>query len=226
MEDNRNKYVGYPHKLNGNTLKWIALLSMLIDHIGVVLLSGGSHSLFSVYSLCRGIGRIAFPIFCFLLVEGFCHTSNVKKYILRMLGFACVAEIPYDLAFYGKIVKLDGQNVMFTFVIALVVLMLVGKREKVSGDWWVFVLAGCALAWFFSTDGSFFGIVLIWVFYDFRENHLYRNVIAGVTMCWQPTSLFTLPLVEGYNGERGRGSKYFFYWFYPLHLFVLWLLAR
>lgn len=214
---------------------------MLTDHIGAVLLSGGSHSLFSAYSLCRQIGRLAFPVFCFLLVEGFCHTRNVNQYIARMFLFAWVAEIPYDLAFFGKIVKLDRQNVLFTFVIALLVLLLAERaggtgfgglasfREHsltVNLKWWGIVLAGCVLAGYFRTDGSYFGIILILVFYYFRANHWHRNVIAGVTMCWQPASLLALPLVECYNGERGKGGKYFFYWFYPLHLFVLWCLVR
>lgn len=95
---------------DGNTLKWIALLSMLIDHIGVIYLSYGSHALLSVYSLSRYIGRLSFPLFCFLLVEGFYHTGNLCKYVQRMLGFAFLAEIPYDLAIYGKIVKLDPRQ--------------------------------------------------------------------------------------------------------------------
>lgn len=226
MEDNRNICGGDFHKLNGNTLKWIALLSMLIDHIGIVFFAGGSHSPFSLYSLCRYIGRISFPIFCFLLVEGFCHTRDVKKYLRRLFVFACIAEIPFDLAIYGKIVKLDGQNVLFTFTIALALLAFLRQKEMRDITWWIALVSACAVAYVFRVDYECVGIVLITVLYYFRNSHWQRNSVAGAILLWEPTALLALPLVECYNGQRGRGSKYFFYWFYPLHLLVLSVLVR
>ena len=77
--------------LNGFVLKCIAMVCMLIDHTGAVL--------FPQYRILRIIGRIAFPIYCFLLVEGAMHTRDIRKYELRLLGFALVSEIPFDLAF-------------------------------------------------------------------------------------------------------------------------------
>lgn len=78
-------------RLDGTVLKLIACLSMFIDHLGAVCFSGMMGF--------RIIGRLAFPIYCFLLVEGAVHTRNMKKYILRMGIFALISEVPFDLAF-------------------------------------------------------------------------------------------------------------------------------
>ena len=209
---------------DGNTLKWIALLSMLIDHIGVIYLSYGSHALLSVYSLSRYIGRLSFPLFCFLLVEGFYHTGNLCKYVQRMLGFAFLAEIPYDLAIYGKLVKLDGQNVLFTFVIGLLVMWMLTKVELWSIPMYGIVLFGCAAAYLLRVDYSWYGILLIVVFYVFHDQKTKRNLAAAVLLFWQPASLVALLCIQWYNGERGRVNRTVFYWFYPVHLLILYAL--
>ncbi|MCH5267703.1 MAG: hypothetical protein J1E62_05090 [Lachnospiraceae bacterium] len=210
--------------MDGSTLKWIALITMLIDHIGFVFFSRGDNILFVVYTVCRQIGRISFPLFCFLLVEGFCHTRDVKKYILRMTGFAFLAEIPFDLLFRGKIVKLDAQNVLFTFVLGLVTLLLVKKNALWDIKTILTFLVMGGLAYFFRVDYTWFGIALILVFYYFRERPWERTMVAGAFLIWEPVSLLALLPIACYNGERGKGGKYFFYWFYPLHLLVLWMI--
>ena len=95
--------------ISGSALKVLALMIMLIDHIGAVIVvkimnaPGFDHDFWgSLYWPLRYIGRLAFPIFCFLLVEGFVHSSNVKKYLGRILVFAAISEIPFDLAITGK----------------------------------------------------------------------------------------------------------------------------
>ena len=105
--------------LTGSTLKIIAMIAMLIDHIGAAVLvrvirSTGDMSLYEGYTILRKIGRIAFPIFCFLLVEGFIHSSDKKKYALRLGIFALLSEVPFDLAFQSKVVGFEYQNVFFT----------------------------------------------------------------------------------------------------------------
>ncbi len=94
-------------------LKIIAIITMLIDHIGAIYISPRLHP--QAYLLFRGIGRLAFPIFVFLIVEGFHHTRNVKKYLIRLGVFALLSEIPFDLAFYqvrfGRDVITDIKNV-------------------------------------------------------------------------------------------------------------------
>ena len=111
--------------LSGSTLKLIAIITMLIDHIGAaviarLLIAGqGSEMLYKIYYAMRAVGRVAFPIFCFLLVEGFFYTGSRKKYALRLFGFALLSEIPFDLAFSGKILEFGYQNVFFTLLIGL-----------------------------------------------------------------------------------------------------------
>ena len=93
--------------INTFTLKLIAILSMTIDHIGYLL--------FPKVTLLRIVGRIAFPIFAYLIAEGFVHTGDVKKYLLRLGIFAILSEIPYDLVISGNVLDLEQQNIFFTF---------------------------------------------------------------------------------------------------------------
>ena len=84
-------------KISGYHLKYIALFSMFLDHIGVI---GKAFLSKNVYFLLRAVGRLSFPLFCFILAEGFFHTKNRKKYQQRLFIFALLSEIPYDLAFH------------------------------------------------------------------------------------------------------------------------------
>ena len=126
--------------ISGSTLKIIAIITMLIDHIGAGVLGrllvvrgmneaadlnawiDANSTLVITYQMMRFVGRLAFPIFCFLLIEGFEHTHDVKKYALRLLSFCLVSEIPFDLLFNGKILEFGYQNVFFTLFIGLMVM--------------------------------------------------------------------------------------------------------
>ena len=107
--------------LSGSVLKLIAVFSMLVDHTAAALLYSpslpplfqiGSHPI-TLYSLMRGFGRLAFPLYCFLLVEGFSHTKNALRYGKRLLFFALISEIPWNLAFHNSLFY-RKQNVYFT----------------------------------------------------------------------------------------------------------------
>ncbi|MCD8146488.1 MAG: conjugal transfer protein TraX [Clostridiales bacterium] len=106
--------------VNGFTLKLIALITMTIDHTAAVLVVSGP-----LYWPMRIIGRIAFPIYCFLLVEGYFHTHSVRRYTLRLLIAAVVSDIPFDLAFADFWPSWYYQNVMLTLAIGLVTVWLV-----------------------------------------------------------------------------------------------------
>lgn len=139
-------------EITGSTLKIIAAIAMLLDHTAAVLLDQWliqngyfSISIFNIGKLStlneytwvgalvlvfRMIGRIALPIYVFLLVEGFCHTKDIKAYMIRMYLFAFISEIPFDLATCGKWISFNQQNVFWGLAIGLSVLFLYQRLEK------------------------------------------------------------------------------------------------
>lgn len=215
--------------ISGSTLKIIAIVSMLIDHIGAILL-GPYHT---PYLISRLIGRIAFPIFCFLLIEGFFHTRNLSKYCLRLGIFAVISEIPFDLAFNHATFDPSYQNVFFTLLIGLLTISTVESiRNRFSKKIAVqmicstaVIAAGAVLAWFFKTDYGEIGVICIVLFY--LEHN--RKTIAAADACicllfsssLEFTAFASVPLIRYYNGTRGISLKYVFYLFYPVHLLLL-----
>lgn len=237
--------------LTGSALKWIAIITMFIDHVGAAILeigvlpkvadavlAGNSfdylmadyHFWYRFDDILRSIGRLAFPIFCFLLVEGFLHTKNVKNYALRLGLFALISEIPFDLAFNERILEVSYQNVFFTLFLGLLVLIGLKYFEEtlpLNLSWLRFIVAltGILLASFLRTDYDAFGIILIVLLYEFRNYKLLRCIAGAILMLFNSTTgCLAFLLLWFYNGERGKQlPKYFFYAFYPAHLLLLWL---
>lgn len=215
--------------LNVTALKLIAVVSMLIDHIGYVF--------FPSVRLLRIIGRLAMPIYCFCVSEGLIHTSNRKNYLIRVIIFALISELPFDFAFNGGF-KLRDENVMFTFICAILgidISEFILKKSRSSAATvfsLVTALLFAALAELIHTDYGIFGVVLVYVFYFFRSFPVLRLTAAALFVtvtCWGNRELYCLPaflLLAVYNGQRGAGFKYLFYSFYPVHLAVLALLDR
>lgn len=235
-------------KLNGNVLKMIAVVTMLFDHIGAAVIENGilggpeyadlanllateqGLRWYMIDLVLRVIGRIAFPIFCFLLVEGFLHTGDVKKYASRLFIFALVSEVPFDLAFSEQWIAFGYQNVYFTLFIGLMVLIGIRHFAVSPGKQLIVTAAGCAAASFLKTDYSFIGVLLIVVLYLFHNNRR-KCVLYGALLSFGESiglfgaaALAFIP-IHFYNGQRGKlNLKYFFYWFYPVHIIVLALL--
>lgn len=214
--------------LDGTTLKLIAMISMVFDHVG--------DNFFPGQTWMRIVGRIAMPIFAFCIAEGFTHTRDRKKYLLRMGVFALVSELPFDLLTAGRL-GFAHQNVMVTFFLAILALLCYdritgGRRSPGRVALGIgAVLAFMALALILRTDYSFYGVGLVFLFYVLREKKLWLRNLAG--MIYHALSqnvgiylfglLGFLPLFF-YNGKKGRGLKWLFYIFYPGHLLLLWLL--
>lgn len=226
--------------ISGSTLKMIAVITMLIDHVGAVILARvlqieWSEELYQVYYLLRTIGRIAFPIYCFLLVEGFLHTRNRGKYALRLLLFALISEVPFDLALGSEVFVVDYQNVFFTLFIGLLVMWGCYCLEERWRDKQVLYLigqivvtvAGMTAAEFLRTDYGATGILCIMVLYLFRNNRV-RQCVAGCAafVWWEAPAVIAFLPILGYNGKRGWNIKYFFYLFYPVHLLILYLICQ
>lgn len=242
--------------LTAFSIKIIAITTMLTDHIGAVIIqpylnakmdSLGydlSQTLNTVYNITRAIGRMAFPLFCFMLVEGFFHTRNKWKYLLRLLIFAIISEIPYNLALAKSTFSLEKQSVLVTLSLGLLMLILLDFIRKtelsefIKGLLTLIVIAAfCMVAHYVKCDYELKGILMIagiYLLYPmFSINRFTFCACTGLMYFWEwsktlyyfPASLSPM-LLCFYNGKKGRSLKYFFYLFYPVHLLILYFISR
>ncbi len=212
MNTLRKEYPAIPRVacLNGLVLKIIAVVSMLLDHVAWVL--------YPQNMLLHDIGRLAFPIFAFLLVEGFFGTKNVRKYEIRLLVFALVSEIPFDLAFSDTAFDFSYQNVFFTLLIGLVMLdVITAVRKRVPQDTYgiilelVILVAFAALAFLVKSDYGAGGVLIIYCFYRFRDMHVIKYILFTLillllyarTTPYELYALFAIIPLLLYNGQRG-----------------------
>lgn len=216
--------------LNSTHLKLIAILTMLLDHIGI---------LFDI-SFLRIIGRIAFPIFAFQIAEGYIYTSHVPKYMLKLFAFAIISEIPYDLFTYNALFDMKSQNVMFTLLFGLIVIYCIDIiKNKPTLKKFGFAVFGILFCFVFSiallSDYNLFGVLTVVTFYlcrNFRFAWIAQTAcMALLSICiggTQPFALLSLPFIWLYNGKKGSGGKmlqYGTYSFYPVHQFVLYAIS-
>ena len=221
--------------LSQEGLKLIACITMLIDHIGAVF--------FPSVMILRIIGRLSFPIYCFLLAEGAAYTRHAGRYALRLLICALVSELPHDLAFYGRL-TLGSLSVMANLLIGFGMLWAIGKTSK----WWLkAVCIGIAmvLARILDANYDYYGILVIAAFGLTRGKTFGWAVQAAAmaVLFWVmpsakvPLGSFRLPVqffgvlalipIMLYSGRKITGNKcvqWGFYLFYPLHLLVLYLI--
>lgn len=234
--------------LTGNQLKVIGIVAILIDNVGAVVIQGGIlhageraayQSIIATHSgqiwmiagqVCRYCGRLAFPIFAFLVAEEFVRTRERARYAIRMLVFAVISEVPFDLAVYHKVFYPYYQNMLFTLFIGIMVIYVMEYARNL----WVQIAAlaaGCALAWLLQTDYNVMGVLLIAAMYWLRYNDT-AQLCVGVAMCavesvsyYCVSALAFVPIVM-YNGRRGAFQlKYLLYVFYPAHFLVLYGLS-
>ncbi|MEE8886912.1 MAG: TraX family protein [Eubacteriales bacterium] len=222
-------------RLDGFSLKIIACASMVADHTAKFLHAKGiAEIIFSGL-----IGRMAFPLFCFLLSEGFFHTHNVKKYIARIFIFAVLSEIPFNLM-YGCWFFPEHQNTLFTLGTGLLLFCLLDVIRKKpllavrSAVLQIASIAGFAvLSWLLKFDYGFMGILCLACFYYFNGAMMKKRIDA----CFWGCLMLNLDLfseigaflamipVSLYSGKRGRATtargKLAFYIFYPAHLLIL-----
>ena len=230
--------------LSGSGLKWFAMLTMLLDHIGAVLLEPhlAAPTAAAVYLVLRCIGRMSFPIYCFLLAEGVRHTSHPRRYALRLLGFALLSEPAFNYATLGRWRDAGhANNVLFTLLLGFLALQILRALQARFGQAApaATVLGGAAaaalafLAEFLGTDYGAAGVVTIVLLYILPPLFAKRNVgyaAALLPLCLTSfLEIFALPdvlLLDAYTGQRGRQNALFFYAFYPAHLLLLGLLAH
>ena len=243
-------------RLTGSQLKLIAMVSMFIDHLAaavlLVLIENAYYvraplsqwtlqhidALITLYELMRYIGRFAFPIYCFLLVEGFTHTRSVPKYALRLGIFSLVSELPFDLALNYSPLEFSSNNVFFTLLLGLLSIWAIAETVKRFSDQKVLLgilvvlAAGCGsllAEYLFKCDYGAAGVLAIVVIYLLRKYPVPAFLAAvGVLSIGNTIELYALFMVLPialYSGERGRKMKLGPYLFYPLHLLLFFSLT-
>lgn len=217
--------------MSSTTLKWIAIITMIIDHIGAVF--------FPQIIEFRMIGRLAFPIFAFLIAEGCVHTGDIKKYAMRLGIFALISEIPFDLAFNHQFFYWEHQNVFFTLFLGVVGIYFYQRiNVKHPSLGVVAIMVTGLIAQYLKTDYEIFGVLMIFCVYMGRNLKakvmwiVIINVILGVLLVQGGGSMLqSLAALSGvlllmYNGQKGNGPKYLFYGIYPVHLIIIALIYR
>lgn len=228
---------------SGYALKYTALATMTLDHIAAVLLPYGT----GLYTIFRGVGRIAFPLYCFLLVEGYLHTSNRQAYFSRLLLFAVLSEVPFDMALFhfplvtSPAALFSHQNIFFTLAFAFLAMYMLDHywyRNPAWGFGWFVILGFSAEILHF--DYGLSGVLVVIILFVCRK---YRPDIKplfiaalAVLPLFSPYSVsgicvvLAIPFMLFYNGKKGSplpqgrsfpGAKYLFYIYYPLHLFLI-----
>ncbi|MBQ7614459.1 MAG: hypothetical protein IJU77_05395 [Butyrivibrio sp.] len=254
-------------KINGNTLKLIACITMFIDHLaaGIIrpVINNGLYdgdipfeTISRTYEIMKGIGRSAFPIFCFLLVEGFIHTKNRLRYALSLLIFGIISEPFFDITFYAaqevvnpNIISAlhanseilnDHCNVYFTLFIGLLTIWLIHASyelvKKLSGPIeFAFALSALAtslgifIAEKLHTDYHGYGVGLIVIFYFLSYNEPLNLITGYCEMSVLRTEYLSFPgflLMFLYNKKRGRSLGKLKYVFYAFYPAHIYLIYR
>ena len=221
-------------------LRLLALALMLMDHLWATVVPGNDWMTF--------IGRLAFPIFAFQAAEGYFCTSDRKRYFLRLLVFAIVSEIPFNLLMISNLWFPFRQNVMFTLLLGLLGIHGM-ERAKQTGDWWkglLILVVVTTVGWICFVDHGALGVLTVLAFGMFRHEK-WEKPLQLVTMMFlhgvlaegrmfllgpisvpeQALAVFALIPIWLYNGEKGprnRFLQYGSYVFYPAHMVILHLI--
>lgn len=214
-----------------------AMLLMLCDHLQLTLLPD--------LPILRCVGRLAFPLFAFMAVEGYLHTRSLKKYLLRLLMLAVISEIPFDLLVSGSVFDPMHQNVIWTIILGL---CCIRAFENISADLKkmlsaVVIIASLAAAIIARVDYSSAGVLTLLAFYAFRGNTLWCRLMQllslafinlvllggiGFAFPYQALAVLSLPIIWMYDGSQGPHNGFIKaanYLFYPAHMLILALFS-
>ena len=222
---------------SGSALKTIALITMMIDHVAHGLLINMDFAVtpfltigsvkISIYLICRLIGRIAFPIYCFLITEGFIHTHDKRIYGANLLGFALISEIPWNLEHTGTFLY-SSQNVFFTLFLGFFALCIYDRFKGQFGKLALSLGAVFIVAILLRADYGVKGVAIILLMYLLRQYPVVQAFCCSAPLNYPFASIFAFVPINMYNGERGfinnKVLKYIYYAAYPLHLLIIWML--
>jgi hypothetical protein len=224
--------------INGSWLKIIAVVSMVIDHLAFLILPHfdlfgepievlGKE--FTIIKICRLIGRLAFPIFAFLITEGFSHTKNHKKYGANLLIFAVISEIPYNLFLSGKVFNVSSQNVYFTLFLGFLAVYIL-ENVKINVEKAVYIFGIVVLAMLIKCDYGAKGVILIVLLHLLRNQLPLASVLSYGVLSGGLAAWCAFVPINMYSGKRGfiKGNvmKYAFYAFYPVHLVIFFAIKK
>lgn len=233
-----------------DAIKLIALITMICDHIGFVLINNGVlygynialHSYavtlktavpwIILRDFLRTIGRLSFPLFAFCLSEGFSHTSNAYKYGARLAIFALISEIPFDLACFDTPINFATQNIFFTLLLGFIGMFII---NKIDDEVWVlklFAFIGvCFVGHLIRCDYGWYGVALIMACNIARNSKLLETAVVGTGGVMLSLSRAGFGGLAGiitwfYNGRKEeRSLKYLYYIIYPVHLLIFYLMV-
>lgn len=219
---------------NGAQLKYLAFVSMLIDHVNNALITpmlDGEGFLLYLSNIFSVLGRIAFPIFIFFIVEGFFKTSNRKKYLITLLMFGVISEVPFDMFTSRTYFDPYWNNMMFTLALCLITIWIIDSlKENIHNKifWYVgsiiIVVIFGFLAMKLSLDYDYHAIIVAYLFYIFYDKPLLGAGLGYLSIIKELYSFLGFAITITYNGERGRQYKWLNYFFYPAHILILGIL--
>lgn len=214
--------------MNAFQIKVIAIILMIIDHIGLFF--------FPQYLELRLVGRLAFPLFAWLIANGAHHTHNMSGYLKRIFLFAFIAQIPYTLANQQLDQVYNAFNVLFTLGFGLTAIFVIQKSKNVY-VWLLATVVCAAAAKLLNADYGFMGVASVVAFYIFFKNipllilsqcliflFPYFFLMEYKAYSVEPLALFALLILVWYNNKKGPAAKYLFYVIYPLQYVVIYLL--
>ena len=218
-------------KINGAQLKYIAFASMFIDHFNKAIITPfltGTGPLNVITRIFDILGRIAFPIFAFMIVEGFFKTKSRWKYLRNLLVFATISEIPYDMFQSAVFINTRSQNILWGLALGLFTIMVIDKlKERIKKrPLWIFVsilivALSSLLSMLISADYEYYAIIIIYIYYLFYDKRLLASGLGYLVIIKEIYSILGFATVLLYNGEKGKQNKTFNYLFYPVHLLIL-----
>ena len=219
---------------NGAQLKYLAFMSMLIDHVNNALITPileGEGFLLHLSNIFSILGRIAFPIFVFFIVEGFLKTSNRKKYLITLLIFGVISEVPFDMFTSRTYFEPYWNNMMFTLALCIITIWAIDSlKEKIDKKifWYavsiIIVVIFCFLAMKLNLDYDYHAIIIAYLFYIFYDKPILGAGLGYLSIIKELYSFIGFAVTVTYNGERGRQYKWLNYFFYPVHILILGVL--
>ena len=219
---------------NGAQLKYLAFVSMLIDHANNALLTpmlNGEGFLLHLSNLFSILGRIAFPLFVFFIVEGFFKTRSRKRYLMTLLIFGVISEVPFDMFTSKTFFDPYWNNIMFTLALCLITIWLIDSlKEKLPNQvaWYVvsiiLVILFGLLAMGLRLDYDYHAIIVAYLFYIFYDKPLLGATLGYLSIIKELYSFLGFAMTLTYNGQRGKQYKWLNYAFYPVHILILGIL--